>query len=127
MTNRFSDCSNIEELVHQLIGAGSMCWDQQPNGERIFDDAAAIKLANDGIEKLQHLIYGLEPKEHLLQHINIVLRLKEDGTETYKADFFDHSAQTRISWLAGLGLLEAAKDDFRDQTFDLGQYARDSD
>lgn len=49
------------------------------------------------------------------------------GTEVFQANFSDHVTGLTIPWLQGLGLLEAAKDDFRDQTFGLGLYERDQD
>lgn len=67
---------------------------------------------------------------HVLYQIVITQTLNDDGVEVYSAEFHDFSAAEDggdpplIPWIQGLGMLEAAKDDFKDQTFELGQYDR---
>lgn len=54
--NRFADCG-IEELVYQLVGAGSTCW-VGGTGDREFDSTAAAAVALDGLARLNELLGG---------------------------------------------------------------------
>jgi hypothetical protein len=57
--NRFADCENVNELIHQLVGAGSTCWveqwDKVEGKQRVFDTDEAKAVADDGIERLMEL------------------------------------------------------------------------
>lgn len=53
--NLFKDCTGIEELVGQLVGAGSTCWENlSAAGE--FDDTLAARFAQDGTARLSQLL-----------------------------------------------------------------------
>lgn len=54
--NQFADCG-IEELVHQLVGAGSTCW-VGGTGDREFDSAAAVEIASAGLRRLSEILSG---------------------------------------------------------------------
>lgn len=48
----FSEAKNVTELMYQIVGAASMCWD---NGTGVFDDESAKKIADEGIDRLIEL------------------------------------------------------------------------
>lgn len=54
--NRFADCG-VEELIYQLVGAGSACW-VGGTGDAVFDSAEALQVAGDGLERLSQIIGG---------------------------------------------------------------------
>jgi hypothetical protein len=54
MPNRFDEAENLDQLVHMVVGAASVCW-ENPGGAGVFDDSLAIKVANDGIERIKQL------------------------------------------------------------------------
>jgi len=42
VTNPFHDCATIEEVMGQMAGAVSMCWDPRPTGVFESEEAAAF-------------------------------------------------------------------------------------
>jgi hypothetical protein len=59
--NMFRGCENVTELVYQLVGAASTCW-VDGTGDRVFDDADAKDVAEDGIARLIELGWAPENK-----------------------------------------------------------------
>jgi len=53
--NRFADCCGIEELVYQLVGAGSTCW-QNLSGAGVFDSTLASQVGADGLARLSEIL-----------------------------------------------------------------------
>lgn len=56
--NLFKDCNGIEELVGQLVGAGSMCW-ESVRAAGVFNAAQASRIVDDGVARLSQLLGGL--------------------------------------------------------------------
>jgi hypothetical protein len=56
----FDDAENVTELVHLIVGAGSMCW-VGGTGAAEFDTEQALAVADDGINRLIEL--GWAPSE----------------------------------------------------------------
>lgn len=56
MTDRpnFQSADNVTELIYQLVGAGSVCW-ENPGGAGVFDNGLAKQVAEAGIERLIEL------------------------------------------------------------------------
>lgn len=54
MANRFEDTTTIQELVYQMVGAGSTCWENL-KGAGIFDDAEANAVASEGLQRMLEL------------------------------------------------------------------------
>lgn len=54
MAGRFTDAATVEQLVYQIVGAGSTCW-QGGTGEAVFDDVLAREVAEDGLRRLRQL------------------------------------------------------------------------
>jgi hypothetical protein len=54
MGNRFEDAENVTQLMYQVVGAGSVCW-ENPGGAGVFDDKLAREVADQGIERLIEL------------------------------------------------------------------------
>jgi len=52
--NRFADCTSVTELIYQLVGAASVCW-ENPGGAGIFDNAEASVTAREALYRLQEL------------------------------------------------------------------------
>ena len=50
MSNRFEQARNVPELMYRLVGAASTCW-----VDGTLDTARAIKVADDGINRLVEL------------------------------------------------------------------------
>lgn len=48
--NRFNDVNDVEELLAQMVGAGSMCWNAG-----VFDSNEALKIVNEGYSRLQEI------------------------------------------------------------------------
>jgi hypothetical protein len=44
----------VEALIHQTIGAGSMCWENLC-GAGVFDSTGAKKIADDALARLAEL------------------------------------------------------------------------
>lgn len=59
--NRFEECTNVSQLLHQLTGAGSVCW-ENPGGAGVFDDKFARAVTSDALEKLKTM--GNDPIFH---------------------------------------------------------------
>ncbi len=64
MANRFGEVNDVHALIHQIVGAGSMCWKNIeldcPSidlGE--FDMGEASKIADEGFEQLCKIASGL--------------------------------------------------------------------
>lgn len=54
--NRFEDAEDVTELIHQVIGAGSMCWENL-SGAGVFDSTEAAKIGSDAVARLSELGY----------------------------------------------------------------------
>lgn len=54
MPNRFHDVKTVQELMYQVVGAGSMCWVNVPSG--VFDDKEANAVAAQGLQRLLELL-----------------------------------------------------------------------
>lgn len=54
--NMFTGVMNIKELLHQAVGAGSMCW-ENVSGAGVFDDGKARQVAEDLEEQLSEIGY----------------------------------------------------------------------
>ncbi len=52
--NRFNDCTNVIELMHQIVGAASMSWEHVERAG-VFDEQAALCVVNEGLFRLQEL------------------------------------------------------------------------
>lgn len=52
--NRFKDADNVESLIYQTVGAGSVCW-ENPGGAGVFDDEKARGVAEDAVQRLREL------------------------------------------------------------------------
>jgi hypothetical protein len=50
VSNRFEQAKNVNELMYRLVGAASTCW-----VDGVLDTARAIKVADDGINRLVEL------------------------------------------------------------------------
>ncbi len=62
--NRFAECKIPEELMAQIVGAGSTCWIEQKSGfppflkiERVFDSDMAAEIVQEGLDKMKKLVY----------------------------------------------------------------------
>ena len=55
--NRFADAADATELMHQVIGAGSMCWEDL-SGAGVFDSTEAAKIAKEAVERFGELVPG---------------------------------------------------------------------
>jgi hypothetical protein len=55
--NLFKDCDGIEELVGQLVGAGSTCWTNL-DGAGEFDGSLGKRFAEDGVKRLSQILGG---------------------------------------------------------------------
>lgn len=53
--NRFDEACDVHELVHQIIGAASMCWEDLTDAG-VFDSTEAALVADDGLARLAELI-----------------------------------------------------------------------
>jgi len=60
-TNRFADASTIEEVVGQLAGAASVCWEPKPTG--VFDSTEASLCVDDALARIRELplVVATEP------------------------------------------------------------------
>ncbi len=58
--NRFSECTTVEEVVFQAIGAGSVCW-ENPGGAGVFDDTTARSVGEDAMARIDELRPVEEP------------------------------------------------------------------
>lgn len=47
----FEDCETVTELLGQLVGAASMCW-ESPEGAGVFDSQRASFLVDSALERL---------------------------------------------------------------------------
>lgn len=47
--NRFAQAEGVASLIHQVVGAGSMCW---PEVKGVFQDDKARKVAEEALERL---------------------------------------------------------------------------
>jgi hypothetical protein len=56
MTNRFARAESASELLGQLAGAVSLCWEPRPTG--VFDSAAASGFVDDALDRLVELTTG---------------------------------------------------------------------
>lgn len=61
MTNPFADCDSIEEIVGQLAGAASMCWEPRPTGVFVSEEASAF--VDAAVEAIRERIIGGFPTE----------------------------------------------------------------
>jgi hypothetical protein len=52
--NRFKDVTDIESLIYQAVGAGSVCW-ENPGGAGVFDDQKARDVSSEDFERLAQL------------------------------------------------------------------------
>ena len=50
--NRFFETSDPISTIHQMIGCASMCW-ENPSGAGVFDEAEALKIFEEGINRLR--------------------------------------------------------------------------
>lgn len=55
--NVFARAETIEEVIYQLVGAGSVCWESM-TGTGIFDDERARRYASDACKRLEQ--FGVE-------------------------------------------------------------------
>lgn len=53
-TNRFADVTDVQELIYQTIGAGSMCWEDIYSAG-VFDSTEAKEIAEECLERLQQI------------------------------------------------------------------------
>lgn len=53
--NRFHKAESVDQLLRQLVGAASMCW-ENPGGAGIFDTALALKVSEEAYERLGELL-----------------------------------------------------------------------
>lgn len=53
--NRFENAADASELIHQAIGAGSMCW-ENVRAAGVFDSTEAAKIAKDAVARLGELL-----------------------------------------------------------------------
>lgn len=65
MANRFAECTAVDEVIRQAVGAGSMCWDPKTaicgNNmcARVFDSDEAVKVADEAYERVMELVVAL--------------------------------------------------------------------
>jgi len=52
----FADCTTVSELLGQLAGAASMCWDPRPTG--VFDSVTASRYVDGALIRLARLKEG---------------------------------------------------------------------
>lgn len=60
MMNRFSEAEDPISVIQQMIGAASVCWVEEKSpkrlfGEKVFDSDEALKISNEGVERLKEL------------------------------------------------------------------------
>lgn len=55
--NQFWDAENVESLLAQMVGAGSVCWENM-KGTGTFNDHFARKIVDDGLSRLHELLHG---------------------------------------------------------------------
>lgn len=62
VTNRFASAESVSELLGQMVGAGSTCWDEEVTREgnsirkeRTFDSTQAIEIVDEGYARLKEL------------------------------------------------------------------------
>lgn len=55
MPNRFHKVTTVQELMYQVVGAGSVCW-ENPGGAGIFDTDEARAVATEGLQRLFQLL-----------------------------------------------------------------------
>lgn len=53
--NMFAKVDGVEELLGQVVGAGSMCW-EHPELAGVFDSVHASKIITDAMERLSQVI-----------------------------------------------------------------------
>jgi hypothetical protein len=56
--NLFADAEDIPQVIHQLVGLSSVCWDSPPTG--VFDTAQAAKAAIHALNRLNELGCGVD-------------------------------------------------------------------
>lgn len=54
-TNRFHDAESVKQLLRQMVGAGSRCWEDL-SCAGAFDSDEAVNVADEGYERLQELL-----------------------------------------------------------------------
>jgi hypothetical protein len=54
MPNRFSDADTIESLIYQVVGAGSVCW-ENVSGAGEFNSTLAKSVGEDALIRLSQL------------------------------------------------------------------------
>jgi hypothetical protein len=52
--NRFDDVESVDELLGQMVGAASVCW-ENPGGAGIFDSTEAKKVVDEGLARLEQI------------------------------------------------------------------------
>lgn len=52
--NHFQNCSTIEQVIAQAVGAGSTCW-VGGTGDAQFDSAKAVMVSDDAIERVMQI------------------------------------------------------------------------
>lgn len=57
--NLFIGATDIEGLLGQMVGSGSMCW-ENPEGAGEFDATMASKVVSHGLARLSELIGNLQ-------------------------------------------------------------------
>lgn len=70
-TNRFAECTDIEQLLTQVVGASSVCWESLDHAG-VFLDGQAIEIVKDAIEKLDSFqpTLGYATNAQLLTELN---------------------------------------------------------
>ncbi|MGK2880620.1 MAG: hypothetical protein ACSLE6_07425 [Mycobacterium sp.] len=53
--NMFAGVESVSELLGQVVGAGSVCW-ENPGGAGVFDDGQARKVVADAEDQLAFLL-----------------------------------------------------------------------
>lgn len=66
--NRFEQAEDIPALIHMVVGAGSMCW-ENPGGAGVFDDTEAREVAKQAIARLAEMGISNEPFEVELERL----------------------------------------------------------
>lgn len=54
MENRFDNASDIQEVLGQLAGAASVCWDPRPTG--VFDSELASEFLDEALARIVTLL-----------------------------------------------------------------------
>ncbi len=55
--NTFADVHGVEQLLGELAGAASLCWDPKPEG--VFESTRAAELVDHAVTRLSQLIGAL--------------------------------------------------------------------